>query len=118
MSKINEFVNSKFGMKLARPLLNWGWSIIILGGIYIFNHWAFGNVILSVGGGMLFFYYFFSLFDNINEKPDWTLVYPELNINDIEIFDTKDQELPFDSYTQQFDDLKHELELLKDKSKK
>lgn len=67
-------------------MYGWGASIVILGALFKIMHWQYADFMLILGMGTEVLVFFISGFEQVQEEPDWSLVYPELA--GIEVGDT------------------------------
>ena len=76
--KFGNITESKWYKTMMPKLYGWGASLVIIGALFKIEHWQFASTFLIIGLGTEAVIFFFSAFEKSPEKPDWTLVYPEL----------------------------------------
>lgn len=75
---ITEFAQSAGWKTFSAKIYFWARALVVMGIIFLINHWPGGDIIVTVGGVLIILIYAVSAFEPIPEEYDWTLVYPQL----------------------------------------
>ena len=93
-------VNSKGWKNFMSKLYGWGAAVVIIGALFKIQHWKMADLLLIVGLSTEAVIFFFSAFEKPHEEVDWSLVYPELAMGNVdeegesqERFESRAQEL-------------------------
>ena len=109
---INNIVNSKGYKAFMTKLYGWGASVVIIGALAKIQHWQIANILLPLGLGTEAIIFFFSAFEPLHKEWNWSLVYPELAMpeldGEISSKKGKDKNLPV---TQQLDKMLSEAKI-------
>jgi len=105
-------VKSRSSQMMFIKIHGWGMTISIIGGLFKLSHYPFADTLLIIGLTSLAIYYFLLSFSGPKIEPDWTLIFPELELGRA----SKDYRSPADVAT--ISDLKKEIEKLKNEIEK
>lgn len=73
---------SKSWKKVMAFVYGWGGAIVIIGAMFKIQHWPGASVVLIGGLSIEAIIFILSAFEPLHEDPDWSLVYPELAVDD------------------------------------
>lgn len=83
-------------------LYGWGAAIVIVGALFKIQHWKGADLFLILGLGTEAVIFFFSAFEKPHEEVDWSLVYPELAMGNLEEDDSQEK---YDSRVQELNSM-------------
>ncbi len=95
-------VNSKGWKNFMAKLYGWGAAIVIVGALFKIQHWKGADLFLILGLGTEAVIFFFSAFEKPHEEVDWSLVYPELAMGNLEEDDSQEK---YDSRVQELNSM-------------
>lgn len=79
-----DFTQKYWWKNFIHKLYSWGASVVLVGALFKITHWPGATIMLTVGLLTEAVIFFFSGIEPPHEEIDWTLVYPELKVKDIE----------------------------------